>query len=397
MCRLCFLLLLLGSSGRPQTGSGANSAARIPPSLPGGGLPGAPGLFELTAPAQRGAPLTLRGDRGLAASSTRIFIANQEAKIIARRTIAAGREEVSVQLPAGFAPSCAIPVTAVGAGGLPGNTILAQLTDRGAACPSTPWDQFLGRQGPTGLVLLARSVQAGAIADDAVALFLNRRQPTATLLPAPGTCVLYRTSDAFDLQSALVPQLVGRLPDPASEPALDAGARLLLTRGSQARALNPRSAGFYTRRAGGAGEPPFLDPGSWMLSAPGGRGLPAFSLSLQAPDPFQAQLPEPGDAVSRADGLSLSWTPAGMPPLVVALLFAPDRQNRAMAGCLCTALSATGRLRMPPWLLRALPPGPAAGLALTALPERPAPFLPQSLQNSAALSVYVRATSIELR
>jgi hypothetical protein len=68
-----------------------------------------------------------------------------------------------------------------------------------------------------------------------------------------------------------------------------------------------------------------------------------------------------------------------------------------MAACVCTALSSAGRLEMPGWMLRAMPAGVQAGLALTALPDRPASFLPQVLENSAVFSVYVHATSVELR
>jgi hypothetical protein len=372
---------------------GATRASSLPPVSPDG----APGLFAAATPARRGAPFTLRGSGGLAAPQTRIYIGASPASILGRRALSGGIEEVVIQIPATAPLACTVPITAIGANHLPGNTILVPVTAHAEPCVPNPWEQLLKAKGPTGLLLLSRSVQSGSIVDDAVGLFVDRQTAADSPLPAPGSCALFRAADAFNQQSPLLPQIVGRLPDPAAGHALDAGPRLTLSTGNQARALNPRSPGFYTRTMGGSGEPAFLHSGAFRLSAPGGKQVQPFTLTLPAPQPFEVHLPPAQSTVNRTQGLTIRWTPGSTPPLFVALLTATDRQNRALAACLCAAPATAGVLHMPAWLLQGLPPNPTAGLAVTALPHQPLTWKAAGLETTAAWSAYVEATPIVLR
>jgi hypothetical protein len=192
----------------------------------------------------------------------------------------------------------------------------------------------------------------------------------SNLVPPPGTCRSYTSSYDADeeptnsLSSLLVPE--GR--------GLDVGAKLVLSRGSQTREIEEvmGRSGDYRTRLGLSGfvarkgiPPPFLEPGQFMLRAPGGSGGGPFTTLATIPPPFEWIDRGRITTVDRDRGLTVHWRNAASDALIIIAAKNVDQLTTAIGACLCTARATAGQFTIPPEILANIP------ISLGAPGERP--------------------------
>lgn len=331
--------------------------------------PGAPGLWEAV---QQGGWLVAKSTGGAAVE---LWIGGHRAPV-ARKPLGDGIDEIRARMPS--LRVCGVPVTAVNAAGMPGNTVLADLSESGIPCPEDPWTAALGHAGRAGLVILARSYQGDRVTDEGAALFTVRGPGSSWPALMPGSCGLYRADEGFDPRGSILAQMTGRVPGEG----LDAGARITVANGGQARTLGVRAAGFYTRTLDPLPSGSFLDSGRLLIRSMGGRAVGPIALELPAPPKF---------AVPWADGGApwrVSWTGMGDDRLALVAFTASDARNQAMAMALCVAAPEAGRFAFPAWVRKAMPVTTSATLSVASVPRVPLTgWRVRGLDRGAALAV----------
>ncbi len=111
----------------------------------------------------------------------------------------------------------------------------------------------------------------------------------------------------------------------------------------------------------------FITPGTYTVSAPGGKDVPAFNASITIPALPTLTSP-PADApnpfsVTRANGMTVTWSGGQSNGFVqIELLSATDNSFNTGADVLCSAPAGAGTFTIPPSVLLALPAGNFAQL-----------------------------------
>lgn len=351
---------------------------------------GAPGIVETPerVTVRRGEWLTLRATGGAAAE---VWIGGVRAAAT-RRSLGDGLEEIRARVPMSAPLGCGVPMTSAGAASVPGNTVLVAVTEAGKACPEDAWNSALGQPGRAGLVVLARSFQADRATDEGAALFTVRGPGAGWPTLIPGSCGLYRADEGFDPRGSILAQMAGRVPGEG----LDAGGRITVAHGSQARALAARSLGFYTRTLDPLPSGPFLSDGPVLIRWMGGRDVGGGSFELEAPAGFTADFP--AGPLARPAAWTVGWKGMGADRLALIGVTASDGQNQAMVMALCVAAPDAGRFVMPAWVRAALPATESATVSVASVPKHPLTgWKARGLDRGAALAVEARHVTVAIR
>ncbi|MGC4056405.1 MAG: hypothetical protein QM757_47005 [Paludibaculum sp.] len=350
-----------------------------------------PGLYEPSKKiaVERGGLLTLIST---GAPAAHLWIGGVQVPVV-RRSPGDGTDEVRTRVPPSAPLGCRVPVTAVGADGVPGNTIAIAIHEKGQPCPPDGWTSALGRAGRTGLVVLARSYQGVRASDEGAALFTQRGEDAAWPTLIPGSCGLYRADEGFDPRGSILAQMTGRVPGEG----LDAGTRVTVANGPQARALAVRSPGFYTRTLDPLPNGPFLEGARLLVQSAGGRTVGGFSFLLPLAPGFSAGLPA-GDSVIGAAPLTVTWSGIGAARLALIGVTASDSGNRAMVMALCVAAPEAGRFVLPAWVRSALPDTSAATVSVASVPREPeVAWKAAGLDRGVAFTVQARHSVVALK
>ncbi|MGJ5816306.1 hypothetical protein [Paludibaculum fermentans] len=341
-----------------------------------------PGLYEPERKAlQRGGLLSLvsTGAPAVALWMGGIRVA------VTRHAKGNGTDEVRARVPAAVPLGCGVPVTAVGADGVPGNTIALAVSEKGQPCREDAWTSVLGQPGRTGLIVLARSYQDGRATDEGAALFTARGAEASWPTLIPGSCGLYRADEGFDPRGSILAQMTGRVPGEG----LDAGARITIANGPQARALAVRTPGFYTRTLDPLPNGPFLEGGRLLVQSTGGRAVGGLSFVLAMAPGFSAGATTP---------LRVTWAGMGADRLALVGVTASDASNRAMVMALCVAAPEAGQFVVPAWVRAALPDTGSATVSVASIPRAPeVTWKAKGLDRGVAFTVQARHVIVELK
>jgi uncharacterized protein (TIGR03437 family) len=169
--------------------------------------------------------------------------------------------------------------------------------------------------------------------------------------PPVGTCMVYNslTPDSYFGLSATTADA-------------DAGSSFTVTgpNGSETLAGN---AGSFTATLSGPGT--YLSPGAYTVTGTGGADIGGFTAAFSIPTPPTLTSPSPTNhpAVTRANGMTVTWTGGGSNADVQFEVQGPtDSTNKNGALAICTAASGAGSFTIPPYVLLALPASNAGGL-----------------------------------
>jgi uncharacterized protein (TIGR03437 family) len=295
-----------------------------------------------------------------------------------------GEDELRFAVPADAPQGCWVPVYVMAAPRRASNIVTMSLapsssigtTSKSSANPSgdtrcdpRPVPMLAGKNTVTVVLsrIRTKSLQAerpDLVNDDArVAVRAASQTPVFSrnsLVPPLGTCRSYTSSYDADeepsvsLSSLIVPE--GR--------GLDVGGKLVLSRGSQTREIDELAErpGDYQGRLGLSGfvsrqgiPPPFLQPGQFVLRAPGGSGAGPFTTTATITPPFEWIDRDRITTVDRSRGLTVHWRHSGTTALMIIAAKNVDQLTTAIGACLCTARAAAGQFTIPPEILANMP------------------------------------------
>ena len=295
----------------------------------------------------------------------RLFMGGRPTAILSARPKAeqAGVDEIVFRIPRDVAEGCYVPVFAQSAEGVVSNVVTLPVARGGTAC-AAPEDWITpGLQ--SGVVLLSRfsmlleirpgdwniqdheSIEA-TFAGSAGAPLVVPLQ----LLPPAGTCT--GLSGIYESGSGGA-ALAGMAFDAAGARGLDAGDEIDIAGPAGKLNMVGGPKGFYRARISRRSTQPFLVPGEYRISAPGGSAVGPFAATVRAAEPLTWKNREQLAAVDRRQGVSVEWQNADphRPVLIVAL--SVDRLTTAAYACLCAAPAGAGRFAIPAAMLANLP------------------------------------------
>jgi uncharacterized protein (TIGR03437 family) len=157
--------------------------------------------------------------------------------------------------------------------------------------------------------------------------------------------------------------------DPVTFTALDAGAALSITgpRGTKSIPRVPQVAGSYGAQLGGGvsvplpvpipgqGDPPYLDPGSYTITGPGGSDVGPFTAQVTVAANFLWTNQDAISTVPRNTDLRVNWTGGGADDLVFISGSSMRSSPDAGASFTCTERASVGFFSVPSIVLSALP------------------------------------------
>jgi uncharacterized protein (TIGR03437 family) len=216
-----------------------------------------------------------------------------------RSPCCAGVDQINFRIPADAPSGCAVPLAVKMQNGVYSNFATIAVNAAGGPC-SDPWN-LTANAGRWAQLSLRREVTDLSTSPvDSVTGIFQQTDPLVRY-PTPGTCF-----------SAGPTAVIAKL--------LDAGSPLTLTGPQGARQI-PRNGSIYNLTS--AGGSPFLGPGAYTLTGPGGADVGAFQASLLAPAPLTWG-PTDGD---RFHGVTWSWS--GYRPPATAETTWSSSQGRA--------------------------------------------------------------------
>ncbi len=343
----------------------------------------------------------------------RVFIGTRPTIATPRRTDRPGEEQLEFAIPKDAPLGCDVPVYVLAAAKRASNIVTMAIDPKGR-CE----DRFLSVTPPARLLLavFSRTVMEQSIYDEAVVSFANvgadARFSPLMLAPPPGTCVAY--SGSFQNTTMLPDSPSAALVSDLGGTGLDAGASLNVVHDAASRAVprNGSEPGFFRARLGGQevrfgprALAPFLDPGEFRLSVPGGRDVPPFAVSFTAPSPLDWTNRDSIATVDRARDLVMTWRGAAADRLVIALATNVGQVSGATGTVLCTALPAAGRLTIPAEFLANLPASSTANqgrvpynrLFLGTVPAAPSPIHTPGLDAGTIIGLFTTGRFVEYR
>ncbi len=207
---------------------------------------------------------------------------------------------------------------------------------------------------------------------DVNTLIRSRAMDTASY----GSCVVYTFRGAAET------------PDPVEGAGLEAGAELTVAATGGTKPMRRVERGEYSGEFGnaisglpnlpggipglpGTGSPPYLQPGAFTVTGPGGAEVGPFTARITIPQGFVWTNQDATTSVSRGgQGLTVNWTGGSATDFVV-VAGSSFRGGTPDVGAqfFCSAQNSDRTLRVPPEVLAALPPsetieGTPAGILL---------------------------------
>ena len=272
----------------------------------------------------------------------------------------AGVDQVVFQAPDGVT-GCYVPVM-VRVNAVTSNTVTMAIGPNRRGCNDEISFGGLNAQDfqnglSQGTILVARTTLTvggqPSYADTAVASFL--RFNLDALIQTPGNLGLSTHS------ACTVYQFTGldtSIPNPIPPMGLDAGESLTLTAPSGTKALT-KVAGLSGRYAVQGASQPFLGPGRYRISVPGGTDVRAFDAELTVPAALTVTNLAAIENISRTAPLEITWS-GGDPNETVVIrgtAFAATAAGAEPfgAGFVCLEKANRGRFQVPVEVLAALP------------------------------------------
>jgi uncharacterized protein (TIGR03437 family) len=361
-----------------------------------------------------GETVTLWG-AGLGDARPEIFVGGKPAGLerrVAEESCCKGVDRVEFKIPTDAPQGCYVPVQARAAE-RPSNVIAIAIHPVGQACRDQ-LDWFHDGAARTGLVALARislvsqtSAIAGYRFDYAVAGFAKRQSGQGTPfgpLPPLGSCTV--VTRRVDLRQMLNGERVpGNL-------ALDAGPSISIAGAAGLRVLGGanRRSDLYSALLGGEvpfgyapRTPPYLQPGVFSLTSPGGRDIGPFTARVEAQRLIQWKNRDRLAEALRSAGVTVEWKEARRNDAVLVAAASSDRVTGESALCVCLAYAKDRRFTIPPISLGNLPPtGDDARehgfLVLAELPlEPPVRIQTRGLDAAFATFLSVNARAVRFR
>ncbi len=296
----------------------------------------------------------------------------------------AGVDQINFQVPADAPSGCYVPVQ-IKAGNLYSNIVTMAIHADGQTCsdPQNPFSELVasGRKG--GSIFLVRAnvhaqLQSSQPATDlsldfGVAAFEDNTgqgdlgfNPLFSLPPV-GTCSAYAGN--LDLSSLLSgsPDISGGSGMLGKD--LDAGAAISVT-GPKGNSIpmnhmnSDTNSGPYLGLLGGSlplpgsqSLPPFLDPGSFKISGPGGKDVGPFQATVTIGAPITWTNRDQMALVDRTQPLTFKWSGGDSSKLVMLAGVGANQSTQALAGFFCFVPSTPGSYTVPASVLGNLPAG----------------------------------------
>ncbi|MGP8247979.1 MAG: BACON domain-containing protein [Bryobacteraceae bacterium] len=342
----------------------------------------------------------------------------------------AGVDNIYFNVPANTPTGCSVPVQ-VTAAGVTANTVRVAINSNGSKCqdPANPFVGTTSSGGTTGTIGLVRvslsgivdSSQAGVNSTFDVGLGIFSNTPAGgdlafssfMNLPPVGTCV--STNKLLDFGSVIGTS--GLSLDNSGSKSLDAGSALTVTgpKGTaQITHFDPNSGtGPYLSLLGGEvpvdgsdSLPPFLEPGSYTVTGPGGKDIGKFTASLNLATPVNWTNQSQITSINRSAGLTLTWSGGDANSSLVILGGSSDQQSKNSGGFFCLAPVSAGTFTVPSNVLMDLPPtGPVTNIqntigviAIAALPlSNPTHFTAPGLTNGLVAQTYLTAVAVPVQ
>jgi hypothetical protein len=277
-----------------------------------------------------------------------------------------GEDQVAFTVPDNVPTGCAVPLVAqIGTTtSTVSNTALMAVAKGSrncsavnaglAATPSDALEQVV-TSGPINIVNLTVNkspTDSGGFADTAKFQFFKATgyepgsQPFLLSFfddPPVGTCVVYsNTNNNND-----VPFTGGA--------NLDGGSSFTLKGPNGTASVPPAalSGGFNTLSASGS----FLVPGNYTVTGTGGADIGAFTSSFTIAALPTLTAPASGATITRANGMTVSWTPAGSGNIRFVVTSAADNQFTNGFTTQCNAAASSGSFLIPAYALLPHIPG----------------------------------------
>jgi uncharacterized protein (TIGR03437 family) len=304
-----------------------------------------------------------------------VLVGGRRARILyrGRSGCCAGIDQIVIEIPPDVA-GCYVPLVVV-INGVPSNFTTMTIAPEGASCTEPGGltaGEMTAAQGSdsfrVGAVALSRTEQRlGALnlpirTDTASAGF--GRFDAARLIAARnitgvshvGGCAVFRFRGLEAADN-----------DPVRPDPLDAGAALNLTGPRGARQVPRRTPGIYQALVGGgapsipglpAGIPEYLAAGSYTVNNGAGAGVGPFTATLAFPAPLIWANQNVIAAVTRAQGVTITWSGGGAGEFVQITGSSVAAAARAGAGFVCRERVSAGTFAVPAEVLGSLPAGP---------------------------------------
>jgi len=297
-----------------------------------------------------------------------VFVGGKQANVFYKGRSAEfpGIDQINFYLPMDL-EGCYVPVV-VKAGGVVSNFGSVAIAKTGKVCsdPNGFTVEELNKLASGSLnfgnVSLSRLVlsvpQLGELATDSGSgTFLHYLPNTLVAAQLPLGTSLYGTCLVFTYTGA------NPFPvDPIKPAGLDAGAKLTVSgpKGQKDLPANATVKGVYSATLGGGstpfggGQPPYLDPGAYTITGPGGADIGAFSVPMSIPQWVTWTNRDAITSVPLSQNLNITWT-GGDPGSYVAILGASATSNQIGAAFLCTEKTSVGHFTVPVEVLMSLP------------------------------------------
>lgn len=344
-----------------------------------------------------------------------VVIGNRVARGKARGAARPGEQEIVVEVPADAPTGCDVPAYLLIEPRRASNVVTLAIGT--ARCVSNPIPRLAS--GRLGLALFTRTLFRGrgqastSVLDEAIVSFVAAGKTSTTppllLLPPAGTCSGYTSS--FQSSTVLPNSISAAMISDFGAHGLDAGPSLKVRRDAATRDIPAvRGAlGFYRIRLGSEHAPfgpqsrfPFLDPGEYDLTAPGGKDVGPVAVKFAAPAPLDWINRDRMDVIHRAEPATMRWEKA-KPGFVLALAMNVDQITTAVGMSLCVAKSEARALTIPAALLANVPasrrmPGiPYDQLFVAWLPAVASPIRATGLDAGALVTMYAIGRNVEYR
>ncbi|HEX6895205.1 MAG TPA: hypothetical protein VF146_08030, partial [Bryobacteraceae bacterium] len=384
------------------------------------------GLGPISAPDYNAPPV------GTLPVSVQVFVGGKSALVSysGRMPGTAGVDQINFQVPADAPSGCYVPVQ-VKTGSMYSNIVTMSIDAQGRTCsdPLNPFSELVsgGRKG--GSVFLIRANAHAQIdpsqapldlaLDLGIAAFENNTAKGDSgfnplfSLPPVGTCSSY--SGNLDLSSLLSSDPSGLLGGTGLLGSdLDAGPAISIT-GPKGNSIplqhmdTEKNTGPYIGLLGGSlplGEglnlPPFLDPGTFRISGPGGKDVGPFQVSMTVPAPINWTNRNQLATIDRSRDLTFTWSGGNSSTLVLLAGAGVDQTAKAAGGFFCFVPSAPGSYTVPAPVLGNLPATAGNSSALGAVivgsfPTDYAHFTASGLDSGMAFNATLFLTTVTLK
>ena len=308
--------------------------------------------------------------------NVKVWVGGQSAQVLyrGRSGCCAGLDQLVIKVPSGV-QGCFAPL-AVQVGGVISTFPSVPVSPSAGACsdPAGLTAAMIqkaasGQNINVGSILLSRFtanftnlplIGNVSISEDAGTAFFYSYTPTQllasrglTALNSFGSCSLWQCRGATCVPDQQALGLKG----------LDAGSSIGLSGPNGSQSLAQASTGVYSASLGGGGipgltnnPPPYLDPGSYVISGPGGSAVKAFGANLSiAASPIQFQAQQNGTAlsgtVSRTANIDITWTGGDPNGYAVIVGTSTTDAPQVTGSFACLEKNTVGHFTVPSWVL----------------------------------------------